>query len=116
MKRLIAIALMTTLLCLAGSPAWADAIDGEWCNADGKRLAIAGPAIVTPGGTKMTGNYDRHGFDFVIPAGEPGAGQKMVMVLLGEELMQSRTGGGPAQSWKRCGKPVSALPSSLSRG
>lgn len=115
MKRSLAIGL-AALLSLASAPAWADAIDGEWCSTDGKRLAIAGPAIVTPGGTKMTGNYDRHGFDFVIPAGEPGAGQKMIMVLLGEELMQSRIGASAPLSWKRCGKPNSALPTLPNQG
>ena len=106
-------AIVVLSLCLMGFPALADAIDGEWCNAEGKRLAISGPNIVTPGGTKMTGNYDRHGFDLVLPAGEPGSGQKMVMILLGEELMQSRTGTGTAVSWKRCGKPVSKAPTPL---
>jgi hypothetical protein len=112
MKHAIGAALALSL-CLVGHPALADAIDGEWCNAEGRRLAISGPNIVTPGGTKTTGNYDRHGFDLVLPAGEPGGGQKMVMILLGEELMQSRTGTGTAVSWKRCGKPVSMAPAPL---
>jgi hypothetical protein len=35
-------------------PVFADAIDGDWCRADGKskRMTIRGPAIVTPGGQK----------------------------------------------------------------
>lgn len=110
MTRAICVAIVSLGLGLAAFPACADAIDGDWCHADGKRLSIDGPAVVTPGGKKMTGNYDRHGFDYVIPPGEPGAGQKMVMVLLGEELMHSRIGTAPVQPWKRCGKPVSALP------
>ena len=34
----------------------ADAIDGDWCKADGKRMKIRGPEIVTPGGTGRGGN------------------------------------------------------------
>ena len=98
-------AFLTILLLGVAAPAWADAIDGEWCLPDGKRMAIAGPAIVTPGGKKMTGNYDRHAFDYVIPEGEPGAGQKRVMTLLSEELMNARVGTGAVEVWRRCGKP-----------
>lgn len=116
MRRTMCGAVVSLALGLAAFPAWADAIDGEWCHQDGKRLSIDGPALVTPGGKKMTGNYDRHGFDYVIPPGEPGAGQKMVMVLLGEELMHSRIGTAPVQPWNRCGKPVSAAPGRSMRG
>ena len=52
----------------------ADAIDGDWCRSDGKRMTIRGPAIVTPGGQKTNGNYSRHYFSYEIPAGEVGAG------------------------------------------
>jgi len=31
----------------------ADAIDGDWCKADGKRMKIRGPEIVTPGGNRV---------------------------------------------------------------
>ena len=44
---------MCALAVALGSwPARADKIDGEWCAADGRRLAIAGPAITTPGGAR----------------------------------------------------------------
>ena len=43
-------------------PAVADAIDGDWCRADGKRMSIRGPAIVTPAGQQANGNYTRHSF------------------------------------------------------
>ena len=75
----IGVAFLTHIL-----PASADAIDGNWCRADGKRMSISGPAIVTPGGSKTQGNYSRHAFDYVIPAGEQGAGNNVAITLLGE--------------------------------
>ena len=52
----------------------ADAIDGDWCQLDGKHMTIRGPAIVTPGGQQTSGNYTRHFFSYVIPSGETGEG------------------------------------------
>ena len=49
----------------------ADVIDGDWCNAEGKQMTIRGPEIVTPGGKQTRGDYTRHSFSYVIPAGEP---------------------------------------------
>ena len=57
-------------------PAFADAIDGDWCRTDGKRMTIRGPAIVTPGGQQTNGHYTRHSFSYVIPAGEAGRGPR----------------------------------------
>ena len=74
----------------------ADAIDGDWCHADGRRLSIHGPDLVTPGGRQIVGDYDRHGFVYVVPQGESGAGDKVVMTLLSETRMQSRQGGDEA--------------------
>jgi hypothetical protein len=45
---------------LFAAPAQADAIDGDWCREDGKRMSIRGPDIVTPGGKAMRGDYSRH--------------------------------------------------------
>ena len=99
------------VLTLVGS-AHADAIDGDWCHADGRRLSIRGPDIVTPGGKQMVGDYNRHGFIYVVPTGEIGAGDKVVMTLLSETLMHSRQGGddAPVQVWNRCRPTVSARP------
>ena len=99
---------LATLLLLLAAPAYADAIDGAWCREPALRVMINGTSIVTPAGTRMQGNYDRHNFSYVIPTGEPGAGATVQMRLLGEELMQSRTGeSGATESWRRCGPPVS---------
>lgn len=88
--------------------ALADAIDGDWCHANGKRMSIRGPAIVTPGGQQTSGNYTRHFFSYVIPAGETGAGTTVEIQLLGEYLAHARQGGDPSvQEWRRCQPGVS---------
>lgn len=84
------------------SGAMADAIDGDWCNKEGEHLTINGPKIVTPGGTNMTGDYDRHGFSYVPPAGEKHATNKLVMRQFSEELMKMRLPDGTDQEWRRC--------------
>jgi hypothetical protein len=95
------------LLASATGPALADAIDGDWCHSDGKRLTINGPEIVTPAGTKTKGDYDRHHFSYLVPAREPGAGAPVAMVLQGEHQMTLKPPTGDNQIWRRCGKPVS---------
>ena len=99
---------LATLLLLLAAPAYADAIDGAWCREPALRVMINGPSIVTPGGTRMQGSYDRHGFTYVVPAGEAGAGTTIEMRLLGEHAMQSRSGGSSAiEDWQRCGPATS---------
>lgn len=99
-------------LLMAPGEVLADAIDGDWCQTNGKRLSIRGPRIVTPGGTSMIGDYDRHGFAYIVPRGEAGAGKTMVMILLDEDTMEM--GEGPSRRaprkpeiWRRCSAPVS---------
>ena len=94
--------VMVSLLGLTG-PVLADAIDGHWCDDGKKHLEINGPAIVTPAGASLKGDYDRHGFRYV----EPANGQPVVMVLLGETRMTLRMGGGPEELWHRCAAPIS---------
>ena len=88
------------------APALADAIDGNWCSMDGRSMSIAGPQIVTPGGTKMKGDYDRHGFRYVVPAKENPAGVKVDMSLVDDDTLQVTVGKGPMKTWRRC-KPTS---------
>jgi hypothetical protein len=92
-------------LVIGASPAHADAIDGQWC-LGGSHFEINGPNIRTPGGNEMTGEYNRHGFRYVVPANEQGAGTQIVMVLLNEETMHLTRGASAPETWKRC-KPVS---------
>src|SRR5579859_5551829 len=86
----------------------ADKIDGSWCDETGQRLSIDGPAIVTPAGHAITGDYNRHFFSYVAPTDEPNPGATMQMRLLNEETMQRRAGPGAAvETWHRCAAPVS---------
>lgn len=89
-------------------PAAADSLDGNWCR-KGLSLSIDGPAIVTPGGTRMTGDYGRHDFSYVTPAGETRAGRRVNMVQLDDETMHLGFGGAgaPVEVWTRCKPPIS---------
>jgi ABC-type phosphate transport system substrate-binding protein len=91
------------LLVQAGV-ARADAIDGDWCAADGQQMSIQGSTIVTPGGNKLQGNYTRHAFDYVVPTGERGSGEAVNILLRGEYLAVSRQGSSdaPLKEWRRC--------------
>lgn len=109
-----AFALMVASL-LAPATARADAIDGDWCANDGARMmSIRGPAVVTPGGHRLTGEYERHFFRYQVPAGEPKAGGTVSMVLLNEDTVRltdaadrwtAMEAGG--EIWHRCTAPTS---------
>ena len=95
-------ASIVAAVCAGTSPdARADAIDGMWCEGS-RSMRIDGPRIVTPGGTSMTGDYDRHGFRYVIPPGEDGAGKTVNMILLGEYDLDVTVGEGATRRWRRC--------------
>ncbi|MCW3473433.1 hypothetical protein [Limobrevibacterium gyesilva] len=109
--RFLGAALGFSALLLAAHSARADAIDGAWCHAPAQRMMINGPSIVTPAGTKTQGDYTRHAFSYVVPAGDPGAGTTIQMRLLSEEAVQVRAGeSAPVETWLRCGPAVSARP------
>jgi hypothetical protein len=98
----------------ATCPALADAIDGTWCFSDGKRMFIQGPAIITPGGSHVQGEYGRHSFSYVATPADPGAGQTVWMLLINEDTVHLRIGApatyssdGADQEWRRCGPPTS---------
>ena len=93
----------------------ADAIDGNWCSAEGKRMSIEGPAITTPAGTQWHGNYNRHYFTYEVPASDPGAGQTVYMALLNENTVRLTRAAdaqaaqtSPTEIWHRCPPAVSA--------
>jgi hypothetical protein len=99
------LALGTAALVSAIAPcvARADAIDGNWCAADGRVMTIEGPAILTPGGHRTTGDYSRHAFSYVVPDGESQAGSEIFMVLLNEETVEIDPGGSAEHEiWHRC--------------
>ena len=107
--RTVSAVALAALLALA-PPALADAIDGHWCSQDGRRLEITGPSIVTPGGVRITGTYDRHYFSYVAPPADKGAGETVDMALMGEMAVQVRAGNAAPETWNRCAPPVSMLP------
>jgi len=102
------------LVVLAGylatpSPVRADAIDGNWCAMDGRRLSIAGPEVVTPAGTRLIGHYARHSFWYQIPENEKGTGAVVAMFLIDDDTLHLNQraglpGGGetPTEVWHRC--------------
>ena len=112
LRRLAHVSVASVLLALTfvaslSGIARADAIDGNWCYGDGRRITINGPDITTPSGAQLKGDYDRHHFSYVVPPSEPGAGATVAMVLLSEIQMRLRPPTGEEQTWRRCGKPIS---------
>ncbi len=102
------------LTALSAQVARADAIDGNWCSADGKRMLIEGPAITTPAGTQTQGNYSRHYFTYQVPASDPGAGKTIYMALLNENTVHLTMAAdaqsaqqSPVEVWHRCPPAVS---------
>ena len=94
-------------LCLLfPSAAFADAIDGTWCNEQGGHVAIEGPKISLSGKPAFDGQYARHEFLYTVPVGEDHAGDQIYMRLMGEENMTSFTvkdgKGEDPVAWKRC--------------
>lgn len=110
MQPRIMIGACAALLFLTAAPAHADAIDGNWCNPAFGHLEILGPQIVTPGGNRISGAYDRHGFRHVVPAGEPKPGAEVDMVLVDDDTMHRLVAPGPdakIEVWTRCQAHVS---------
>jgi hypothetical protein len=90
-------------LVVSASPALADRIDGDWCSTtEAAHFSIAGSIIITPAGTQTTGDYRRHTFSYVVPPGDPGAGQAIAMRQLNEEEILVSIDGGEPVLWRRC--------------
>jgi len=100
----VTVLIATAAILLPASTARADRIDGNWCYKD-RHMSIDGPNIVTPGGTKMIGLYDRHGFQYKVPSGEADAGAQVNMVLFNEQTVQvvtAQNGSLRTEIWNRC--------------
>jgi hypothetical protein len=104
-------ALMSASLSMAlgaSGQALADQLDGDWCfPGDGRNLTIQGENIITPNGTRTTGDYARHTFRYVIPASDPGAGAEIFIRQLNDLTMVLRQPDGTEETWKRCDLQVS---------
>ena len=95
---------LSLVVLLIATPVLADTIDGNWCSVEGLHVSIKGPAVVTPSGAQLLGDYSRHNFSYIAPAGEPDAGAKVLMRLAGETRVFVSIEGkaGEPQLWKRC--------------
>ena len=96
----------SAFLLLLASQAFADAIDGSWCNGAGGHISIDGPKITLSPTITIDGQYTRHEFLYTVPPGEDHAGDQIYMRLQDEEDMTSFTvkdgkGANPV-AWKRC--------------
>jgi len=71
-------------------------------------MTIEGSRVIVPSGKAITGQYNRHHFDYVVPQGDDGAGAHVHADLLDEEDMivtitpPSATTPGAPTFWKRC--------------
>lgn len=112
MSSRLRISLVAIATLLQTGVGHADAIDGDWCSTDGLRMSIRAEKITTPGGKQIEGNYSRHAFDYVVPAGENGSGDVVSIILRGEYLALSRQGSadGPLREWHRCKETISWTP------
>lgn len=100
-------AATAALAVILSTPALADAIDGHWCSADSRTLSIDGPAITTPGGAEITGDYSRHAFSYVIPRDEQNGGGTAEMLLVDENTIRLAVRAEPGkdaavETWRRC--------------
>src|SRR5205814_9726257 len=88
---------------------YADYIYGDCCGTDGMRMSIRGEKITMPSGKQIEGNYSRHAFDYVVPAGENGSGDVVSIILRSEYLALSRQGPleAPLREWHRCKETIS---------
>jgi len=107
MGRRTNIAVLAAGLALTAGTALADRIDGNWCKpGEMAQFSIDGPHIQTVTGRAVTGDYGRHSFAYVVPEGDPGAGDTVRMRLLNDEEVRVWFDPGEGEVWERC-KPVS---------
>ena len=104
LRRKVLLAGVLAGLAFASAPARADSVDGDWCSADGKHIAIKGPDITLPDGTQLQGSFMRHSFAYVIPENQAAAGAQMILRLVNEDTIQALAyrGGTAPVTWKRC--------------
>lgn len=93
---------LALVAALVGGSACADEISGEWCGPDGRSVNVLGRTVVTPGGTEVDGRYSRHRYEFVLPEGETGAGDVVVIDQLSEEEAMVGFGLDTPVKWTRC--------------
>jgi len=103
-KATVAAALFICLGLPAHGQNYVQALDGDWCHADGKRLSVKGADVVLPGGKPLRADYARTYASWVVPAGEQNAGMTVTMMLVGADRAHTREGAAdtPPLEWRRC--------------
>ncbi|MFZ1815084.1 MAG: hypothetical protein WBO55_14890 [Rhizobiaceae bacterium] len=102
MRSILTFAL-TVAISLVAAPAFADRIDGNWCNPAGGNLHIEGDTIRIPSGRTLLGEYGHHSFRYVAPHGENDEGAEITMIQRSEEEMTLFRGSNPdGETWRRC--------------
>jgi hypothetical protein len=103
---MLKVCAFAAFILVLAEPAFADALDGDWCGGDGKRLTIKGPEIKVPSGATIQGTYRRHEFAYTAPAGDSDAGVQIFLQQLNEEQMSFYRikDGKPSEAelWMRC--------------
>jgi hypothetical protein len=103
---MLRISIAVLALGFSAGLAFADRIDGSWCNDKGARVEIEGPKISLSGAPSIEGQYTRHEFLYTVPAGQDHAGDQIYMRVMGDEDMTSYTvkdgQGVDPVAWKRC--------------
>ena len=62
--------------------------------------------MVTPGGSRILGDYTRHTFSYTVPGDEPGPGTTTSMRQLNDLAIRVwPEGGAEGQLWRRCPAP-----------
>jgi hypothetical protein len=95
--------LIASIIVLTAPTAMADAIDGDWCSPrEARHVSISGSKVTTWSGRQTTGNYSRHAFSYIVPAGDPDAGDAVSLQLLNEEEARVTIADGQSETWHRC--------------
>ena len=97
---------INTLAALFPSAAFADSIDGDWCDKDGSHLRIDGPTIELKPGKILQGKYARHAFSYFEPKGDSEFDTEIFFILRSEDEMRrvrdSAVMPEHADIWQRC--------------
>lgn len=99
-------ALAAAFGAACASPAFADRVDGEWCDAKGLRVMIQGDSITTPGGAKVAGENRRHVFSYDAPSGEALSGHVRFQQQHDDLMRSTSADSAGEREWRRC-RPVS---------